>query len=78
MSIDLNPAVVLAALDNILEPPSTHRMTHLSIMRLRVKRLRDQVAQYVPVGHQFDGDGLKPVPSPVGQFDHAKPLERQS
>ena len=44
---ELNPAVVLAALDNILEPMTTHKMTHLSIMRLRVKRLRDQVEQYV-------------------------------
>lgn len=44
---ELNPSVVLAALDNILEPITTHRMTHLSIMRQRVERLRAQVAEYV-------------------------------
>lgn len=51
---ELNPAVVLAALDNILEPMTSHKMTHLSIMRLRVKRLRDQVAEYVEP--KADGD----------------------
>ena len=52
MNPELNPAIVLAALDSILEPMSTHRMTHLSIMRLRVKCLRDLVAQYVLVDNQ--------------------------
>ena len=46
MADAINAAVVLAALDNILEPMGTHRGTHLSIMRLRVQRLRDQVAQH--------------------------------
>ena len=49
---ELNPSVVLAALDNILEPITTHRMTHPSIMRQRVERLRAQVAEYVePESH---------------------------
>jgi hypothetical protein len=47
MSNELNIRVVLAALDQILEPMTTHKLTHVRIMRDRVKKLRDQVAQYV-------------------------------
>ena len=46
-AVSLNAAAVLASLDNILEPMTTHRGTHLSIMRRRVERLRSHVAQYV-------------------------------
>lgn len=45
MSTTINAAVVLAALDNILEPMTTHPKTHLTIMRNRVRRLRAQVDQ---------------------------------
>lgn len=47
MAGQINAAVVLAALDNILEPNTMHRGTHLSIMRRRVQKLRDQVAEHV-------------------------------
>jgi hypothetical protein len=47
MSERLNAAVVLAALDDMLEPMTTHCATHLSVMRHRVERLREHVAQYV-------------------------------
>lgn len=44
---ELNAKVVLAALDDILAPMTTHKATHLTIMRGRVRKLRDHVAQYV-------------------------------
>lgn len=45
----LNAGVVLAALDNILAPSGSHRLTQLSNMRYRVESLREHVAQYVPI-----------------------------
>lgn len=47
MTGQLNAAVVLAALDNILELNTLHKGTHLSIMRRRLRKLRNQVAEYV-------------------------------
>lgn len=55
---ELNAAVVLAALDDMLEPMTTHKMTHLSIMRQRVQKLREHVAEYVD-----------PEPDVVGRED---------
>lgn len=49
MTEKLNPKVVLAALDDMLVPMTTHRATHVSIMRLRAQRLRDHVAEYVDI-----------------------------
>jgi hypothetical protein len=43
---DLDADVVLAALADILEPMTSHRMAQLSIMRSRVERLRAHVVQY--------------------------------
>jgi hypothetical protein len=56
MTDGLNAAVVLAALDDMLEPMTTHRATHLSIMRQRVERLREHVAQYVEPETHATGD----------------------
>jgi hypothetical protein len=43
----LDAGVVLAALDGILEPYTLHRATELSTLRVRVRKLRDHVAQHV-------------------------------
>lgn len=47
---ELNAKVVLAALDDILAPMTTHEKTHLSIMRKRLRKLREHVAEYVEPG----------------------------
>jgi hypothetical protein len=54
---ELNARVVLAMLDDMLEPMTTHRGTHLSILRRRVERLRNHVAEYVEVEPETDDIG---------------------
>lgn len=44
----LNAGVVLAALDGMLEPWTLQKDAEISSMKYRIRRLRDQVAQYVP------------------------------
>lgn len=77
----INADVVLAGLDGILEVPRTDQATHLSILRLRAKRLRDQIDsqaiedepwEYIahvtePTSQPFRGtiNAWDPVPPPL-------------
>lgn len=71
---ELNARVVLAALDDMLAPMTTDRRTHLSIMRRRVERLREHVAQYVE--RESNDSGSVPSSGDAGETRHDGSLER--
>lgn len=47
LSRGLNPEVVLAALDDMLQPWTLHEKAQLHVVLRNIKKLRSHVAQYV-------------------------------